>query len=234
MFFFKKRGKEERLNSLGKIYHSYHLFGIKNQAIPKFEKNQRCKETIILAYILLATAKVRGLDSSRKVTFAELFCADGYYALAARHLGVDRAIGIDNNKGGHFENAEKIRDILGIDNCDFIKMDVNNIDELAPVDIVANIGGLYHVSNPEEILDKSYKLASRYLIVQNVVSLATNDDEYFEAPAPNWTWGSRYSKESFTKLIERKGWNILDKHFNTLDGNKAKENKGSIYFLIEK
>jgi hypothetical protein len=103
-------------------------------------------------------------------------------------------------------------------------------------DVVANIGGLYHVSDPEDILSMSYLMAKRYLIVQSVVSLATNDENYFSAPAPapGWTWGNRFSRESFDKMIQSKRFKVIDKHFNKLEGNDRLEDKGSVYYLIEK
>jgi hypothetical protein len=227
--------KKKSLEDLGPLYHSYRLFGIQNQQLPGiFQPNQACKEPVILSYILLALAKCRANRSDTHVTFAELFCADGYYAMAARHLGVSAAIGIDNNRDGYFAKAKKISDRLGIDCCTFIQMDINDIDTLEPIDIVANIGGLYHIDNPEEILDKSYILAKRFLIVQTVVSLTSDNNDYYESPAPGWTWGNRYSRQSFEKLIESKGWNIIDRHFNILEGNARLEDKGSVYFLIQK
>ncbi len=231
---FKQKNIKNSLDNLGPLYHSYRLFGVENQQLPGvFQPNQACKEPIILSYILLALAKCK-TSSDMPVTFAELFCADGYYAMAARHLGASTAVGIDNNREGHFTVAKKIAKRLEIDNCTFIEMDVNDIEAMAPIDIVANIGGLYHVENPEEILDKSYSLARRFLIVQTVVSLASEAEDYYESPAPNWTWGNRYSHLSFKNLIENKGWNIIDSHFNILEGNDKPEDRGSIYFLIQK
>ena len=231
---FKRAETRKSLDDLGPLYHSYRLFGFKNQQITGiFQPNQACKEPIILSYILLALAKCK-TSSDMPVTFAELFCADGYYAMAARHLGASIAIGIDNNHDGHFTVAKKIADRLEIDNCAFIEMDVNAIESMAPQDIVANIGGLYHVENPEEILDKSYSLARRFLIVQTVVSLASEAEDYYESPAPGWTWGNRYSRLSFKRLIESKGWHIIDSHFNILEGNDRPEDRGSVYFLIQK
>lgn len=222
------------LADIGPLYHSYHLFGVRNEQLPgMYKANQACKETILLSYILFALAKCKKhMDS--KVTFAELFCADGYFAMAARYFGVSESIGIDNNRDGHFATAQTIATRLGIDRCRFIQMDVNKIDTLEPVDIVANIGGLYHVENPEEIVDKSYRMARRFLIVQTVVSLATDADDYYESPAPGWTWGNRFSLKSFEKMIEKKGWHIIDRHFNLLEGNDRLEERGSIYFLIQK
>jgi hypothetical protein len=167
------------------------------------------------------------------VSFAELFCADGFYTMAAKHLGATQSLGIDNDRDKHSRLMMEISGRLGLV-VEFKQMDVNNIDSLAPVDIVANVGGLYHVSNPEDILVKSYNLARRFLIVQTVVSIATADPDYFETPAPGWTWGCRYSRQSFEKMLASKNWTILDSHFNLLEGNGRKEDMGSCYALIEK
>ncbi len=198
-----------------------------------FAPNQACKEPILLAYIQLAIAKCR-TSLSTSVSFAELFCADGYYAIAARHFGATRALGIDNDRDGYFGNAERIAALLGIDQVAFLQMDVNDIPSLAPVDIVANVGGLYHVSNPEEILRASYAMATRFLIVQTVVSMVTDDERYYASPAPGWTWGNRFSRASFDALIRDLRWSVVDRHFNELEGNDRLEDRGSVYYLIRK
>lgn len=222
------------LSDMGELYHDYSIFGFVNKQLPGiYIPNQRCKEKILRAYIQIAIAKCK-VNMNDEVGFAELFCADGYYAMVARHLGATKSIGIDNNKAGHFERARTIADRLGIANVDFIQDDVNNIDKMEKVDIVANIGGLYHVSNPIEVLIKSYEMAKKYLIVQTVVSLANTDEDYFETPAPGWDWGSRYSKESFHKMITSLGYTIIDSHFNELEGNDRLEDRGSLYYLITK
>ncbi len=219
---------------LGPLYHSYHVFGVDNKQLPGlYGPNQKCKEPTLFAYIQWAIAKCRTtLDTP--VGFAELFCADGYFAMAARHFGATESLGIDNDRDGHFAKARRIAKKLGIDHIEFRKMEVDDIDSLAPVDIVANVGGLYHVSNPEEILRKSYAMAKRYLIVQTVVSMAHTDAQYFESPAPGWTWGSRFSRASFDALIDRTGWTVVDRHFNELEGNDRPEDRGSVYYLIRK
>jgi hypothetical protein len=222
------------LTQLGPLYHSYRLFGVPNQQLPGiYAPNQACKEPILLAYMQFAIAKCRTVRCT-SVSFAELFCADGYYAMAARHFGATDALGIDNDRDGHFENAERIAAILGIDRIAFLKMDVNDIPSLSPVDIVANVGGLYHVPNPEEVLRTSYAMARRFLIVQTVVSMATDDARYYASPAPGWTWGNRFSRASFDALIDGTGWTVVDRHFNELEGNDRLEDRGSVYYLIRK
>lgn len=224
------------LDLLGELYHDFSFFGAKNIQLPGcFHLNQCCKAPIIIAYIAFAIAKSKkNIDSS--VKFIELFCADGYFAMVASRLGATESYGIDSGQDGFSEKADQIAKILEIKNVEFIKSDVNKLDEIDidNVDIVANIGGLYHVENPEELLIKSYNLAKNYLIVQSVVSMSNNDPEYFETPAPGWSWGCRYNKVSFHTMIKKLGYKIVDYHFNELTGNDRIEDRGSVYYLIEK
>lgn len=221
------------LDDLGPLYHSYRFFGVHNPQIVNFAANQLCKEAIILSYILNGVAKSRQAMND-PVSFAELFCADGYFTMLARRLGATSAIGIDSNRDGHSAFAPVIAERLGLDNVRFEIRDVNTITDVDAFDVVANIGGLYHVSNPIEILRKSHDLAKRYLIVQSVVSLASDGDDYFVCPAPGWQHGCRFSPQSFTKMVESQGYRILDRFYNELEGNQRLEDRGSVYFLIEK
>jgi len=222
------------LHHLGPLYHSYRLLGGTNEQFPGiFAPNQACKEPILIAYIQWAIAKCRDTIAT-PVSFAELFCADGYYAMLARKLGATESMGIDNDRDQHFGTAPKIAAALGLADVRFVKMEVDAIDTLPQVDIVANVGGLYHVANPLEILRKSYAMARRFLIVQNVVSLASTDPAHFVTPAPGWTWGSRFGRESFDAAMRATGWDIVDHHFNELEGNTRPEDRGSAYYLVRK
>lgn len=225
--------REHLLDDLGPLYHSYRFFGVDNPQIINFAANQRCKEAIILSYILNGIAKTR-TSMNEPVSFAELFCADGYFTMLAARLGATAATGIDSNRDGHSAPAPIIAGRLGLDNVRFELRDVNSIAEIDGYDVVANIGGLYHVSNPIEILRKSYDLAKHYLIVQSVVSLVSNRDDYFVSPAPGLQHGCRFSPQSFTKMVESQGYRIIDRFYNELEGNARPEDRGSVYFLIEK
>ena len=226
--------ESNNLYEFGGLYHDFKVFGFKNEVLPGiYELNQKSKEPVISAYIQYAIAKTK-VNTKSQVSFAELFAADCYYAMLACHFGATKSIGIDNNISEFSAHATPIAKALGIENFEFILADVNNIDQLEKVDIVANLGGLYHVSNPREIIEKSFHMASKFLIIQTVVSMTNDDEDYFESPAPGWTWGSRFSKSSFDKLIKELNYDIVDQHFNELEGNDRLEDKGSVYYLIRK
>ncbi|MDD5298390.1 MAG: methyltransferase domain-containing protein [Rhodocyclaceae bacterium] len=226
------RDSSHSLDELGDLYHDFSLFGFSNRQMPGFfETNQKAKAPIIGAYIQWAVAKCKDLIGD-EVSFIELFCADGYYAMLARHFGATSAVGLDNDQNGYFQKSMLIAERLKISNIRFVKLDVNEMDAMGCFDIVANLGGLYHVANPVEILRKSYSLAKKYLIVQTVVSMANSEPDYFEIPAPGWTWGSRFSRASFDQLIVSLGYDVVDSHFNVLEGNDRPEDRGSVYYLI--
>lgn len=220
------------LRGLGPLYHSYRLFGIDNEQRPEFVVNQRVKEPIILGYMSLAIGKSRRAAADA-VSFAELFCADAYYAMLAAWLGASPSVGIDNNRDGWSSPARRIARRLEL-GVDFQQRDVNELNESDVYDVVANIGGLYHVPNPIEILRKSWAMTRRYLIVQSVVSLANESPEYFESPAPGWTHGSRFSADFLFGAARSEGYRVIDSHRNVLEGNERPEDRGSVYMLIEK
>ena len=220
------------LNDLGELYHEYSFFGVENHQVNNnYKGNQVTKAPMLNAMIALAIALVK--EKKKDLSFAELFCADAYFAMVAHRLGANRVVGIDNNRDGMSDETAKIAKRLNVP-LEFHNINVEEASSLGQFDIVANIGGLYHVDDPESILDASYEMASQYLIVQNVVNLGNTSKKYFEKPAPGWTWGNRYSRESFSRLIKKKNYNIILEHFNTLGGNDRPEDKGCMFYLIQK
>jgi hypothetical protein len=187
---------------------------------------------MITAYLALALASVA--EDTPEPSFIELFCADAYYAMVASRLGARWVRGVDNSRDGFSGVAPEIARRLGIDGFELIGADVADLAGLAPADVVANVGGLYHVADPEKVLQDSYALANRYLIVQTVVSLANDDPTYLEVPAPGWDWGSRMNPVSFDTMIRDQGWQLLAWHQNELTGNSEPKDRGSVYYLIEK
>jgi hypothetical protein len=217
----------------GELYHHYGVFGYTNsQPNKSFVINQKCKQPIITAYISHAIAKAQEKYDS-DVSFLEMFCADGFFAMLARRLGATQSMGLDSNRDHWGDKSQAVANELGLDNVRFVTDDANNVSNYGPFDIIANVGGLYHVPNPEEILLASHRNARKFLIVQTVVSMANDDPNYFETPAPGWPHGSRFNRRSFDRMIRKHGFNVIDHHFNVLEGNERPEDRGSTYYLID-
>ena len=224
----------ERRSPPGPLYHDFAWLGMPTRQLPGiYARNQQVKAPVLAAYVLTAFARLR-CRGHGAISFAELFCAYGFYALLAAHFGAARSIGYDDDREGHLANAERMRDLLGLHQTTFRRTAVEAIAPGERADVVANVGGLYHVDDPEAVLDRSYEMANHYLIVQTVISLARDEPDYFERPAPGLSWGNRYSRASFDRMIRSRGWRIADTLFNTLDGNPRPEDRGSLYYLIEK
>jgi hypothetical protein len=92
-------------------------------------------------------------------------------------------------------------------------------------------GGLYHISDPQKLLHLLRKYITGVLIIQTVVSLETEDENYFEAPCPGWTWGCRFSHANLKKMTAEAGWKVIDEVRNEISYNQRLCDRGSSYLL---
>lgn len=214
------------------FYHDYRVLGLDLPQLPgAYKLNQEAKEPLILGHLLFAIGKLRTRGTS-PVTVGELFCADAYYSFVARRFGADHCDAFDNDQDGYLEQAQLLIDLLKETNVDLHKTDVFEIPKEFRASIIINAGGLYHVADPLRSLEQSYAMCEQYLIIQTVVSVAREDDDYFETPAPGWTWGSRFTYGFLRREILKRGYRIVDEDRNVLTGNDRPEDRGSAYFLI--
>lgn len=209
-------------------YHDFSVFGIKTVHEPGiWKKNQACKEGPIFSMIADAVASAKHKVSSTRGV--ELFCADGYYALYAIQKGAEHVHGMDLDQK-NLKKASLIAKMLGCSNkTRFEKRDVYTMDGSYDFGICA--GGLYHISDPAALLKLLKKHVHGPLVIQTVYSLAKTAPDYFETPAPGWTWGCRFSYDYLKKMIRDAGWKIMREEKNVLLGNTRPEDRGSAYFL---
>lgn len=214
-------------------YHDFSLLGLdSSNATGSHRKNQIAKAPVILGYLLFAIGKSKQRKSG-PIHVAELFCADAYYSFVASRFGADRCDAFDNNKDGHIEEAYSAKQQLADGKVHIHLKDIFQIESNFRADIVMNTGGLYHVTDPLRALERSYSMASRYLIVQTVTSLVSENVSYFETPAPGWKHGCRFSHAWIQNQIASRGYFVVDSERNILEGNGRLEDRGSSYFLID-
>jgi len=211
-------------------YHSFESFGVRvQQCEGHYAINQKCKEGIILAYLQLAIEKSKSFCTDSP-SVLELFCADGYYAAHAKRMGAGIVTGVDLDEKA-IEQAKAMHRKLFDQPGNFLVSDINTYETIESYDVVLCCGGLYHLSDPQRVIEFSHKLSKRFLIVQSVVSLENESEDYFISPAPGWKHGSRFSAAFLRKLLQQAGWHIVDEHYNELEGNNRPCDRGSAYFI---
>jgi hypothetical protein len=209
-------------------YHDYAALGFDTpQKRGAFQANQAAKQPVLFELIRSAVQRCAAFPGP--VRAVELFCADGLYAHHALACGATEVLGVDLSRRP-LEQARLASKLLAREGAArFERRDVFELEGQFELAICA--GGLYHLSDPAALLGKLSGQVRRALVVQTVYSLARTEPDYFESPAPGWTWGCRFSHERLLGMLRETGWHPLDVRTNQLEGNTRPEDRGSIYAL---
>jgi hypothetical protein len=225
-------------------YHDFESLGIKTPfpADKTYAEYQELKGIICNKYILKAMSEIRIMDQQKNVQILEYFAADCYYGIQAlvfdknsKLTAIDKLdeSGEGKKRVNNFEKAKLIARVLKLqDRIRFITGDV--FDYFEKCDLLLNIGGLYHLENPDDLLLQMRKISPEYAVIQSVVHEDINHADFFVTPAPQWTWGSRFTYGYLRKLIIDSGYAVLEEDFNLLYLNDRPEDRGSAYFLVKR
>ena len=191
------------------------------------QTNQSTKEAYLLPFIAQAFDTL-----GTTPTCLDLFCADGYYSFHMARLRPEATItGVDLD-AREIERARLMARLLGAANATFHKADVwEFVRDVRSYDLVFCTGGLYHLREPRRFVEQLVPLVGRHLIVQSVVTLETEDPDYFVSPAPGWQHGSRFTHAGLYGWIKSAGWDIVADACDELPGNTRLCDRGSSYFL---
>jgi len=196
---------------------------------PAHFANQLYKEQVLISYL---TRCLKSLGEHPACL--ESFCADGYYSCVmagicrgARITGIDLAM-------MEIKRARTAARLLGFDNIEFVVADAwAFIQEPRRYDLILCAGGLYHLEEPRRFLELLRPIAGHYLVVQSVVTLETEDSDYFVTPAPGAQHGSRFTHAALERWLIETGWEILSQTRNELLGNRLQRDRGSSYFVCK-
>ena len=193
--------------------------------------NQRHKEDVILPLTEEALARLSD-QGIKEPACLDLFCADGYYSCLIASLSPQvRVTGIDLD-GQHVERARTAARVLGFDRLDFVIADVwEYLRQARTFDLALCTGGLYHLEQPRALLALLRPVVTGFLVVQSVVTLQTEDADFFVSPAPGWKYGSRFTHARLAGWLEETGWEIVRQERNELTGNRRLDDRGGSYFL---
>jgi SAM-dependent methyltransferase len=209
----------EQVRSIREIFHrvpSSHLL------------NQPVKEQPLIGFIERALS---GLNPQPNCL--ELFSSDGYYSCRIKPVAPKaRVTGIELD-AGHIQRAETMVRRLGFENIEFYQEDVWTFLQRAsePYDLVLCAGGLYHTSDPARLLQLIERVTRTYVVIQSVITLETEDRDYFERPAPGWQHGCRFTHAWLRDRLRERNWQLTAEARTELPGNSKLRDRGSSFFL---
>jgi protein-L-isoaspartate O-methyltransferase len=192
--------------------------------------NQGVKEPVLTQMLNTGLA-----ESSDAPHCLELFCADGYYScLLARARPSASVTGVDADRR-QIARAQAAAGLLGCHGAVFVTGDAFAfLERDGPLyDVVLCAGGLYHLRDPRRLLELLSRRTAGFLVVQSVVTLESEEPDYFVSPAPGWRHGSRFTHAALRRWLVELGWAILATERNELPGNPRRADRGSSYFLCQ-
>jgi SAM-dependent methyltransferase len=192
--------------------------------------NQPVKEQHLIRFVAHALSVL-----GPRPNCLELFSADGYYSCRIKMLSPQaRITGVEVDPE-QIRRAETIARRLAFRDVRFHRRDVWTFLEQSSggYDLVLCAGGLYHVSDPARLFAAIQRVGARYLVAQSVVTLETENPDYFVQPANGWQHGCRFTHAWLRARLEALGWHILEEARAELPGNHRPHDRGSSFFLCQ-
>lgn len=103
----------------------------------------------------------------REMDLLDIGCNSGWFSFDLADRGTRAVHGVDL-RPNNVAQARYLRDYFGLDNAEFEVADAMAFDEARQWDIVLNLGVLYHVTDPLQLLQRTYELCRRFAIVDTI------------------------------------------------------------------
>ncbi len=187
------------------------------------------KEKYIRKYIETAS-----INLPAKPSILDLFCADGYYGFVGQSINPDSILdGVDLNQYD-IKRAKYMARMLGKGKTNFVCEDVFDFvhNNQNIYDLVINVGGLYHVSDPQSLLKASKKIINGYMVVGSATDSKNESDSYFVSPRPNFQFGSWFSHNTLKRWLSELNFEIIEEGKDVRSDANISNIAGS-YFLVK-
>ncbi|MDH4188841.1 MAG: class I SAM-dependent methyltransferase [Betaproteobacteria bacterium] len=118
----------------------------------------------------LIAATVRSLlgEAFAQARCVDFACNHGYFSLELAYQGMREAAGFDL-RAENVAKARFLKDYFGIANARFEQRDIYDLDPGDKYDVVLNLGVLYHITDPYKLMELSYKLCTRFAVVDSIM-----------------------------------------------------------------
>jgi SAM-dependent methyltransferase len=100
-------------------------------------------------------------------TVLDIGCNNGFFSLDMAHRGAQHVDGIDL-RSENIAQAEFLANHYGLDNVAFRVLDADALPTDQQWDVVLNLGVLYHVVNPLQFLQQTYRLCRRFAVIDTI------------------------------------------------------------------
>ena len=107
-------------------------------------------------------------DELSTSTVLDIGCNAGFFSLDLATLGARHVDGVDL-RADNIARAQFLEDYFDVDNVEFRVSDADDLETGREWDVVLNLGLLYHVVNPLQVMRRTYELCRRFAIVDTVV-----------------------------------------------------------------
>jgi len=101
-------------------------------------------------------------------TVLDIGCNSGFFSLDLATCGGQHVDGVDL-RSYNIARAQFVKEHFGVGNVDFRVSDADDLETGRQWDVVLNLGLLYHVLNPLQLLRRTYELCGRFAVVDTVV-----------------------------------------------------------------
>jgi 2-polyprenyl-3-methyl-5-hydroxy-6-metoxy-1,4-benzoquinol methylase len=106
-------------------------------------------------------------DELGSTNVLDVGCNAGFFSLDIAGRGARYVDGIDL-RAENIAQARFVAEHYGFENVDFHVSDVDAFSAGTQWDVVLNLGVLYHVTNPIELLQRTYELCRRFAVIDSV------------------------------------------------------------------
>ena len=105
-------------------------------------------------------------DRLRDMTVLDIGCNCGIFSFDLASIGAKQVVGIDVFER-NIKQAKYLNTILGYDNVEFRTCNLKNLNS-ETFDIVLNLGVMYHLSTPYEVMQLCHSIANELCVVDTI------------------------------------------------------------------
>lgn len=117
---------------------------------------------------LIINSLLRLFDTNMSdLTAIDVGCNCGFFSLELDHLGVSSVTGVDLREE-NIKQAEFIRKAMGLTNTSFLTQNLKDFSTIRKFDLVLNLGLMYHLSTPFEVMKSCYQMTNKVCVIDTV------------------------------------------------------------------